>query len=86
MGKFLEVYLLCLACSAFTELVFEDKDTSGNANKKKKKAESLKQQAKLLNNQSATFQVRSSILSIALQFIFMYVFGTIYENEPVSKL
>ncbi|OMJ22119.1 hypothetical protein AYI69_g5523, partial [Smittium culicis] len=60
----------------------EDKDSSNNANKKKKRIEALKAQTKHINSQSATFQLRSAIVSVACQFFFMYIIGTIYENKP----
>ncbi|OMJ13705.1 Transmembrane and coiled-coil domain-containing protein 1-like protein [Smittium culicis] len=64
----------------------EDKDSSNNANKKKKRIEALKAQTKHINSQSATFQLRSAIVSVACQFFFMYIIGTIYENKPVARL
>ncbi|PVU95902.1 hypothetical protein BB559_002563 [Furculomyces boomerangus] len=63
----------------------EESDTSGNVAKKKKKIDALKAQLNLATSQGATYMIRSSIVSVLLQFVYMYIVGTVYDKTPVGK-
>ncbi|PVU93936.1 hypothetical protein BB561_002935 [Smittium simulii] len=68
------------------KLELEEADSSSNVTKQKRKIAQVKAQLELYAKESSTIQLRALLISSVLQFFFMYIIGSVYENRVIAKL